>query len=123
MERFVTSFPYNSRFVSVSGRIVAPCSEMPAKRPREREYESMNVPRTASIVRDILAAAKVVGAEVVTGSVGGGSDANVYNRRGIEAANLGTGMRAIHTLDEWLDLEDFYRCANVVFEFVRAHAA
>ena len=89
----------------------------------EREYESMNVPASAPVVRALMAAAKAAGAELSTASIGGGSDANVFNRRGIEAANLGTGMRAIHTLDEWLDLEDFFRCADVVFEFVRSQAA
>jgi tripeptide aminopeptidase len=89
----------------------------------EREYESMNVPDAAPIVRALLAAAKAAGADVTTASIGGGSDSNVFNRRGIESVNFGTGMRAIHTLDEWLDLEDFYRCADVVFEFVRAQAA
>ncbi len=89
----------------------------------EREYESMDVPDSAPVVRALLAAAKAAGADVTTASIGGGCDANVFNRRGIQSVNFGTGMRAIHTLDEWLDLEDFFRCADVVFEFVRAQAA
>jgi tripeptide aminopeptidase len=88
-----------------------------------REYESMHVPDSDPLVRALLAAAKVAGKSVTTASIGGGSDANVFNRRGIRAVNFGTGMRDIHTVNEWLDLADFYACADVVLEFVRARAS
>jgi len=89
----------------------------------EREYESMHVPDTAPVVVALLAAATSAGRSVTTASIGGGCDANVFNRRGIESVNFGTGMRAIHTVNEWLDLEDFYACADVVLAFVRARAS
>ena len=40
-------------------------------------------------------------------------------RKGLECANLGTGMRAIHTVNEWLDVRDLYKAAGVVLEIVR----
>jgi tripeptide aminopeptidase len=88
-----------------------------------REYESMNVPDSDPLVQALLAAAKTAGRSVTTASIGGGCDANVFNRRGIRAVNFGTGMRDIHTVNEWLDLEDFYACADVVLELVRARAS
>jgi len=88
-----------------------------------REYESMNVPDSDPLVQALLAAAKTAGRSVATASIGGGCDANVFNRRGIRAVNFGTGMRDIHTVNEWLDLEDFYSCADVVLELVRARAS
>lgn len=87
-----------------------------------RDYESMHVPDSDPLVRALLAAATSAGTSVTTASIGGGCDANVFNRRGIKAVNFGTGMRDIHTVNEWLDLADFYACANVVLEFVRARA-
>lgn len=89
----------------------------------ERDYESMDVPDDAPIVRLLMRAAATVGANLATASIGGGSDANVFNRRGIQTVNFGTGMRDIHTVNEWLDLGDFYRCADVVLECVRQNAA
>lgn len=88
-----------------------------------REYESMNVPDSDPLVQALIAAAKTAGRSVTTASIGGGCDANVFNRRGIRAVNFGTGMRDIHTVNEWLDLEDFYACADVVLELVRARAS
>jgi len=74
-------------------------------------------------VQLVLAAARNVGRTVKTASAGGGSDCNVLNQRGITAVNLGTGMRDIHTTSEWLDLQDFYACADIVLECVRLNAA
>ncbi|MDQ2817248.1 MAG: M20/M25/M40 family metallo-hydrolase [Candidatus Eremiobacteraeota bacterium] len=80
----------------------------------ERQYEGMKVPDDAPIVRRVIEAARSVNHTVRTESIGGGSDANVFNRRGIQTVNLGTGMRAIHTVNEWIDLKDFYACADTV---------
>jgi di/tripeptidase len=38
-------------------------------------------------------------------------------------ANLGTGMRDIHTVNEWLDLKDLYLSAQMVLEIVKLNAA
>ncbi len=43
---------------------------------------------------------------------GGGCDADVFNKKGLEVANLSTGIREIHTVNEWLDLNDFYISAR-----------
>ncbi len=53
-------------------------------------------------------------ARVRTRATGGGSDANVFAARGIEIANLGCGMREIHTVNEWVDLKDVVVTAELV---------
>lgn len=88
-----------------------------------REYESIGISDVDPIVQLVQAAARNVGRTVKTASAGGGSDCNVLNQRGITAVNLGTGMRDIHTTNEWLDLQDFYACADIVLECVRLNAA
>jgi tripeptide aminopeptidase len=45
--------------------------------------------------------------------MGGGCDANILNRRGLEVVNLGTGMREIHTTSEWLAVSDMVAAAEV----------
>lgn len=85
----------------------------------ERDYEAMNVADDSNIVRLLQAAAKQVGASLLPGEMGGGCDANVFNQRGLETINLGTGMREIHTVKEWLDIEEFYRAGEILFHALK----
>src|SRR3989440_199566 len=85
----------------------------------EREYSAMDVPDSSHVVQLVIQAAKRMGLDVKTMASGGGCDANVFNRRGIECANLGTGMRAIHTVKEWLDVKDMYAAAEMTLEIMK----
>jgi len=85
----------------------------------EREYSAMDVPDSSHVVQLVIQAAKRMGLDVKTMASGGGCDANVFNRKGIECANLGTGMRAIHTVKEWLDVKDMYAAAEMTLEIMK----
>jgi len=85
----------------------------------QRDYSSMDVPDSSYVVQLVLQAAKRMGLDVKTMASGGGCDANVFNRKGIECANLGTGMRAIHTVKEWLDVKDMYASAEMTLEIMK----
>ncbi|HKG15563.1 MAG TPA: M20/M25/M40 family metallo-hydrolase [Pyrinomonadaceae bacterium] len=84
-----------------------------------REYYAMDVPDDSRVVRLVVEAASRMGLDVKTLASGGGCDANIFNKRGIECANLGTGMRAIHTVKEWLDVKDMYASAEMTLEIMR----
>jgi len=84
-----------------------------------RDYSSMDVPDSSYVVQLVVQAAKRMGLDVKTMASGGGCDANVFNRKGIECANLGTGMRAIHTVKEWLDVKDMYASAEMTLEIMK----
>ncbi|HWS86781.1 MAG TPA: M20/M25/M40 family metallo-hydrolase [Pyrinomonadaceae bacterium] len=84
-----------------------------------REYHAMDVSDDSRVVRLVKEAAARMGLKVETLASGGGCDANIFNKRGIECANLGTGMRAIHTVKEWLDVKDMYASANMTLEIMR----
>ena len=84
-----------------------------------REYHSMDVSDDSRVVKLVKEAASRMGLDVKTLASGGGCDANIFNKRGIECANLGTGMRAIHTVKEWLDVKDMYASANMTLEIMR----
>src|SRR5215207_5180014 len=84
-----------------------------------REYHAMNVSDDSRVVRLVKGAAARMGLDVKTLASGGGCDANIFNKRGIECANLGTGMRAIHTVKEWLDVKDMYASAEMTLEIMR----
>ncbi|HMF56650.1 MAG TPA: M20/M25/M40 family metallo-hydrolase [Pyrinomonadaceae bacterium] len=85
----------------------------------EPEYYAMNVPDDSRVVQLVKRAAASMGLEVETMASGGGCDANIFNKRGIECANLGTGMRAIHTVKEWLDVKDMYASAEMTLQILK----
>ncbi|HEX3558208.1 MAG TPA: M20/M25/M40 family metallo-hydrolase [Pyrinomonadaceae bacterium] len=84
-----------------------------------REYSAMDVADDSRVVKLVKGAASRMGLQVETMASGGGCDANIFNQRGIECANLGTGMRAIHTVKEWLDVKDMYAAAEMTLEIMR----
>ena len=88
----------------------------------ERDYDRMEIADGSPIVRLVRTAGRNLGVDVKTMATGGGCDANVLNKKGLEVANLSTGMREIHTVKEWLDLNDLYISAQMVLEIVRLNA-
>jgi len=86
-----------------------------------REYSAMNVPDSSRVVQLVYQAAARLGQKVETLASGGGCDANIFNQRGIECANFGTGMRAIHTVKEWLDVKDMYASAEMTLEVLKVN--
>jgi tripeptide aminopeptidase len=96
--------------VTTKGRVEADIS---------REYHAMDVPESSRVVQLVYQAAARLGQKVEVMSSGGGCDANIFNKRGIECANFGTGMRAIHTVKEWLDVKDMYASAEMTLEVLK----
>jgi len=47
----------------------------------------------------------------------------VFSGRGVEVANLGCGMRQIHTVNEWVDVNDMVATTELLVETVRLHAS
>jgi tripeptide aminopeptidase len=86
-----------------------------------REYYAMDVPESSRVVQLVYQAAARLGQKVEVMSSGGGCDANIFNKRGIECANFGTGMRAIHTVKEWLDVKDMYASAEMTLEVLKVN--
>ncbi|MFL6212004.1 MAG: M20/M25/M40 family metallo-hydrolase [Pyrinomonadaceae bacterium] len=86
-----------------------------------REYHAMDVPESSRVVQLVYKAAARLGQKVEVMSSGGGCDANIFNKRGIECANFGTGMRAIHTVKEWLDVKDMYASAEMTLEVLKVN--
>jgi len=84
-----------------------------------REYWAMDVSDDSRVVQLVKNAATRLGLKVETMASGGGCDANIFNQKGIECANLGTGMRAIHTVKEWLDVKDMYASAEMTVEIMK----
>jgi len=85
-------------------------------------YEGMDVPEDAPLVRNVIEAAGRIGRVLKPDGTGGACDANVFNRRGVVAVNLATGMRDIHTVRESLDIAEMIATAEVTLELIRLRA-
>jgi tripeptide aminopeptidase len=88
----------------------------------EAAYEPMAVADDSAIMRLVAAAAERTGRTIAPAGMGGGCDANVLNRRGLEVVNLGTGMRDIHTTGEWLRVSDMVAAAEVTLAAIELAA-
>jgi tripeptide aminopeptidase len=88
-----------------------------------RDYNRMNVSDASPIVQLVQRAARNKQLSVMTRAMGGGCDANIFNQKGLEVANLGTGMRNIHSLSEYLIIDEFLQSAEIIYEVVRLNGA
>jgi tripeptide aminopeptidase len=89
----------------------------------EAIYEAMHVRDDTPIMQLVRAAALQVGRTIESAGMGGGCDANILNRRGLQVVNLGTGMREIHTTKEWLQVSDMIAAAEVTLALIQLAAA
>ena len=85
------------------------------------EYKSFRIPEDSPTYQLSARAGAKLGLTMVPEVSGGGSDANLFNEKGIESVVLGTGMQAVHTVKEYLALKDLEDCAALLLEMVRLH--
>ena len=88
----------------------------------ERVYPVMNVSPQATVTNLVLEAAANLRHDIKLHTSGGGCDANYINENGIECVNLGTGMYELHTVNEYLLLDEFRRSAEIVLETIKLHS-
>jgi len=105
--------------VTLEGKTIKPTVEIEV----ERVYEKMDVSSEAYITRMVDTAVKNLGHEIEHQTSGGGCDANYFNNMGIECVNLGTGMYELHTVNEYVIMDEFYRSADIVLETIQLNTA
>lgn len=84
----------------------------------EVSYYSFSIDKDNELVNEVEKACHRLGYPVSKVSAGGGSDANIYNGNGIQAINLGNGTELVHTTDERLNIEEFEKITNLVYELM-----
>lgn len=85
----------------------------------DRAYSAFKVEESDEIIAIIRKAMGALDAEVQLKASGGGSDTNIYNGNGIKAINLGVGMQKVHTLDEFIEISDLVKSAEMCVEIVK----
>ncbi|MCC6445123.1 MAG: M20/M25/M40 family metallo-hydrolase [Armatimonadetes bacterium] len=89
----------------------------------DRSYNTYRHLPTAPVVGLALQAARDIGAPQDLFAAGGGSDANIFNARGIPTVVVGTGMEKVHTHDEHIAVSDLVKAAEFVASAIRRAAA
>ncbi|MBS1714270.1 MAG: M20/M25/M40 family metallo-hydrolase [Armatimonadetes bacterium] len=84
----------------------------------ERHYDAYSLPDSSKVVQVAQRAARNLGHSGDLRTTLGGSDANVYNRKGVPTAVVGTGMEYIHTHDERVSRADLVATARLAYELV-----
>ncbi|MHB8989034.1 MAG: M20/M25/M40 family metallo-hydrolase [Desulfobulbia bacterium] len=79
-----------------------------------QEYPAMHLDRNASVLKRVDKAAALLQREIRYERAGGGSDANIFNGKGLQTAIIGIGMDHVHSTDETIDLRDMERTAELV---------
>ena len=87
-----------------------------------RHYDSYTVPESAPVVRIAQRASRNLGFEPTLRTTLGGSDANVYNAKGLPCVVAATGMDKIHTHEERIEIKDLVDTARLALELIRVAA-
>ncbi len=89
----------------------------------EKDFERLHIPPDHPSVMLARKAASSLGRALIVKTSGGGSDANVFFQHGIITGVLGTGMQAVHTLSENINLQDMYNSSELLLKIVQMHGA
>ncbi len=84
-----------------------------------RVFKAFYIEEKDPLVEMIKKAGKNIGLSINLKKKEGGSDANVFNERGIKCVILGTGMQKVHTTEEFIRAIDLITSAKLVFEIVK----
>ncbi|PQJ85155.1 M20/M25/M40 family metallo-hydrolase [Aliivibrio sifiae] len=71
-----------------------------------RAYNAYKISDDNAHVASIKEAFESININPFTKSTGGGSDANVFNEKGLTTVNLSTGMSKVHTTEEFIKVSD-----------------
>lgn len=85
----------------------------------ERHYMSYEVPTDSLVARVAAEASRRSGFEPAFRTTLGGSDANIYNAKGLPTLVVATGMDKIHTHEEQVSRRDLVDTARLCLELIR----
>ena len=88
----------------------------------ERHYDSYNIASDSLVVKVAQEAAREMGFDGNLRTTLGGSDANVYNAKGVPTIVVATGMDKIHTHDEFISRKDLVDTAELAYRLIRKAA-
>jgi tripeptide aminopeptidase len=82
------------------------------------DYPLMSVSEEHPLITTAVKAAKGLGRKLRLDMTGGGSDANIFNAKGLATVVMGIGMQNVHTTSEHIRLDDMVATAELVLEII-----
>jgi len=83
-----------------------------------REYYCYNLSTDDRVVKIAMKAARDIGLQPELHPSGGGSDANVFNKKGFPSVDLAIGMEKVHTVDEYILVKNLKNTAEYVLSII-----
>lgn len=88
-----------------------------------KEYFCYNLSPGDQAVSIAVKAAKNIGLQPSLGPSGGGSDANVFNKKGFPAVDLAIGMEKVHTLEEYILIKELKNTTEYILSIINTVAS
>lgn len=85
---------------------------------RDHDYPPMKLTEDSLVFTLAKEAAIELGIEMKPVVSGGGTDANILNSSGMEVSVIGGGMAKVHTTEEYIDLKDIEKAAELILQVV-----
>lgn len=85
-------------------------------------YPEISLQPDEEVIKLAVRAADKIALPIELLSTGGGSDASIINGNNIRCANLGIGMSAVHTTEEFIRVEDLVNDARFVLSIIEEGA-
>ncbi len=85
-----------------------------------RDYYPFKLKETSPPVRHAQSAANALGWELLLRTTNGGLDANWLTRNGIPAITFGAGQNNVHTVEEFVNLDDFLEGCQFALQLASA---
>lgn len=83
-----------------------------------RHYSAYKIPTYQHVVRVGQYASRAIGLEPTLRTTLGGSDASIFNAKGVKSIVLATGMDKIHTHDEYVSRKDLIDTARLAYQII-----
>ena len=85
----------------------------------KREFTAMDIALDSLPYKVVSEAGKLIGLEMKPAAIGGGTNANVYNAKGLPAVVIGCGMKQEHTTSEHLAINDLVQAAQLCLAILK----
>jgi tripeptide aminopeptidase len=84
-----------------------------------REYNGYILSMNNQALKTAMKAVRDMGLTPLSYPSGGGSDANIFNKKGLPSVNLGIGMKRVHTTDEYVSLKALKNTVQYVLSIIK----
>jgi len=80
----------------------------------KKEYQAFRIKQNDPFLGFMIDTFLTCGIRPEHAITGGGSDANIFNARGIRSINISTGMQNVHSTHEYIEIDDLLKGCRVV---------